>query len=186
MTDPQGFTPLHKSVTVPWTPAAAFRRFTDEISRWWPYRTHSVGTRDVDRIVFEGRVGGEIYELHKGGAKHVWGKVKEWQPPHRVAFTWHPGQDPTTFQDIEVTFTAVDGGTRLNLVHTGWERMGKLAKTARRGYPIGWTYVLRIYAGRAKSPLVIGIAALTWVIGTVQVLLKKARPDVARPRDSRA
>lgn len=180
MAPTQSFTPLHKTITVPWTPQAAFRRFTEEIGTWWPYRTHSVGGKEVDRIGFDGRVGGEIYEVHRGGARHVWGTVKEWQPPVRVVFTWHPGQDPSTHQDIEVRFSVVPGGTRLDLVHTGWERLGKLAKVARRGYPIGWEYVLRIYADRRKSPIVLGIAALTWVIGMVQVMLKRAGPEDKR------
>ena len=31
-------------------------------------------------------------------------RVTAWDPPRRVAFTWHPGQSPETSQDVEVTF----------------------------------------------------------------------------------
>jgi hypothetical protein len=53
--------PLRKSITVGWSPEAAFRRFTAEIASWWPLRSHSVGeeTRHCvtppRRSIFEAR-----------------------------------------------------------------------------------------------------------------------------------
>jgi len=145
------FSPLHKTVVVPWSVERAFTRFTAELGSWWPLKTHSVGGPRTVRCVFEGRVGGEIYEELKDGTRCVWGTVMVWEPPGRTVFTWHPDRTPETAQNVEVRFTAEGNGTRLDLVHTGWERLGAEAKKARRAYPLGWTYVLNWWAGRERS-----------------------------------
>jgi uncharacterized protein YndB with AHSA1/START domain len=143
------YPPLIKTITVPAQPEAAFRRFTTEIGSWWPTQTHSVGQQDTIGVVFEPHVGGRIYEQLKSGAESDWGMVQEWEPPRRAVFSWHPGQKPETAQTIEVVFESVAEGTRLTLTHTGWERLPlDEVKRARRGYPIGWEYVLRVYAGK--------------------------------------
>ena len=105
--------PLRRSITVPWPADAAFRRFTAEIHSWWPMKSHSVGGAKTERVVLEGKVGGRIYEVDQGGAEHTWGTVNAWEPPARVAFTWHPGMPPETSQQIEVRFLAVPHGTKV-------------------------------------------------------------------------
>lgn len=134
--------PLRKSVTVRWSPEAAFRRFTDEIATWWPRRTHSVGGEAAENVIFEPRVGGRIYEVMRGGRTAVWGTVLEFEPPRRVAFSWHPGREPETAQTVEVTFAAAGDGTLVELVHTGWEKLGEEALEMRERYDGGWTFVL--------------------------------------------
>jgi hypothetical protein len=42
-------------------------------------------------------------------------------------------------------------GTRLELIHSGWERLGEQAKKPRRSYPLEWTCVLNCWAGRRRS-----------------------------------
>jgi uncharacterized protein YndB with AHSA1/START domain len=153
---------------VPWSSEEAFRRFTDGIASWWPLRTHSVGGGKAETVVFEGRVGGRIYERIRGGEESTWGTVTAWDPPRRVAFTWHPGRPTESAQDIEVRFLTEEKATRLELTHTGWERFGAMASRARRGYSLGWAYVLRVWAGRRSSPLVWGMDALLWVLGPLQ------------------
>ena len=103
---PKPIPPLHRSITVPWSQEASFRRFTAEIATWWPLRTHSCSEDRAETVVLEGRVGGRLVEKVRGGEEHTWGTVTAWDPPRRVAFTWHPGQSPETSQDVEVTFTA--------------------------------------------------------------------------------
>jgi uncharacterized protein YndB with AHSA1/START domain len=157
-------TPLKKAITVPVSQAQAFRRFTSEISSWWPLKSHSVGQAMAERVVFEERRGGRIYEVIRGGKESVWGTVTAWNPHSRVAFTWHPDDTPDHSTEIELTFHPEGDQTRVELVHTGWERLGAQARKARRGYPIGWAYVLRLYAGRKHSPLVMILNAITWVL----------------------
>jgi hypothetical protein len=69
---------------------------------------------------------------------------------------------------VDVSFEPVAGGTRLVLVHTNWEALGPLAKVARRGYPIGWAYVLRLWADRRHSPVVLGLELVQAVLRPLQ------------------
>jgi uncharacterized protein YndB with AHSA1/START domain len=163
---------LRKTIVVPWDPSRAFARFTAETGSWWPLRTHSVGEDRALNVAFEGRVGGRIVETIRDGGESVWGTITVWDPPHRVAFTWHPGDSPARATQVDVSFEPVPGGTRLVLVHSNWEALGALAKVARRGYPIGWAYVLRLWADRRSSPLV-------WGLEVVQRLLAPLRRRAA-------
>ncbi|HWA56453.1 MAG TPA: SRPBCC domain-containing protein [Gemmatimonadales bacterium] len=149
MTTPgQPLPPIHKTITVPWSQDRAFQRFTAELGSWWPAHAYSVGQARVRRCALEGRVGGEIYEEWQDGSRHVWGTVQVWDPPSRVAFSWHPGREASTAQSIDVRFSPAGAGTRLDLVHSGWEHYGADAAKAHRGYPLGWTHVLNCWAGR--------------------------------------
>ena len=178
------YPPLRRSVTVSAPPEKAFRRFTAEMGSWWPLASHSVGQRDTETVAMEGRVGGRIVERIRGGRECVWGTITAWEPPHRVAFTWHPGDDPARAQDIEVRFTPLSKGkaegaatkTRVDLEHRGFERLGALAKRAYRGYPLGWTYVLGTYAGR-RGPLMAFITVMTATMMAVMRLKAKLRGE---------
>lgn len=137
--------PVRKDVTVPATPEAAFRRFTEEVGSWWPLETHACKPGEAVDAHVEGRVGGRFYEVTRSGEEHIWGTILEWEPPRRLVYTWHPARDPAVAQKIEATFEAVDGGTRLTLVQTGWELMGDEAMELRDGYDSGWEIVLGRY-----------------------------------------
>ena len=52
----------------------------------------SVGEADAVGVEIQGRVGGQIVETLADGRTSVWGTVTTWDPPHHVAFTWHPGR----------------------------------------------------------------------------------------------
>ena len=169
---PGPFSPIRKSVTVAAPAEKAFRRFTAEMSSWWPLASHSVGQRDSESVTMEGREGGRIVERIRGGRECVWGTVTAWEPPRRVAFTWHPGDDPARAQDVEVRFTPEGSATRVELEHRGFERLGALAKRAHRGYPLGWAYVLGLYAGR-KGPFMVFVTIMTATM--MGVMRAKAR-----------
>lgn len=134
--------PLSKSTEVELSPDAAFRRFTDEIAAWWPLKTHSVGEDKAETVVFEGRSGGRIYERTHDGGIHVWGTVIAYEPPDRVVFTWHPGREPDTAQEVEVRFQPAERGTRVELEHRRWELFGDEAESMRSRYDSGWEFVL--------------------------------------------
>jgi uncharacterized protein YndB with AHSA1/START domain len=156
--------PIRRAIAVPWDPAAAFHRFTAEFARWWPSATHSIGGRRVKRIVFECHPGGLIVEELKDGRRFQWGRITAFEPPRRVAFTWHPSRDAREAQDVEVTFAAEGGGTRVELVSTGWERLGAGARRARKGYGIGWGSVLQVFAG--KKDVAFGLFAVLSTVVT--------------------
>jgi uncharacterized protein YndB with AHSA1/START domain len=143
---PVRYEPLIRTVTVAAAPEAAFRRFTAEMNAWWPLASHSVGQSRAERVEMRPGVGGLIVETIAGGEESIWGTITQWDPPTRVAFTWHPGDEPARAQDVEVRFEPAGAGTLVTLTHTGFERLGEQAKVARRVYPLGWTYVLGRYA----------------------------------------
>lgn len=140
--------PIDRSVDVSWSPEEAFDRFTARFAQWWPKATHSIGGPNVKDIFFETRVGGRIYEQHIDGRRFQWGVVTEFDPPHRVRFSWHPSRDESTAQDVVVTFEPRACGTHVRLVSSGWERWGKGAAKARKGYDMGWSYILNDWGGK--------------------------------------
>ncbi len=137
--------PVRAAVTVAAAPERAWEVFTGDFARWWPTASHSIaaGEEQVpDQLVFEPREGGEIYEVF-GGLKRPWARIHTWQPPRTLGFTWvvNPENPPT---EMVVTFTPVEAGTRVDLVHSGWEAYGANRDALRSGYggEGGWPRVL--------------------------------------------
>jgi uncharacterized protein YndB with AHSA1/START domain len=151
----QPIPPVRRSVLVSWDPAAAYRRFTADFATWWPSSTHSIGGKKVQRIIFDCRVGGQIVEELVDGRRYLWGTVTLVEPPHRVGFTWHPSREKDSAQDVVVSFQAEGTGTRVELVSTGWERLGARGRREQKGYSIGWGSILDIYAGRSSAVIVL-------------------------------
>jgi uncharacterized protein YndB with AHSA1/START domain len=131
-------------VTVPLAcpPERAFAYFTRDIAKWWPLAKYSVcGDRAAD-VTFEPRSGGRLFETDGEGNVHVWGQVSEWDPPGRLRFSWHPGQDEATAQWVEVTFAPRSNGTMVTLTHGGWDALGDRAVKTRASYAGGWPTVI--------------------------------------------
>jgi uncharacterized protein YndB with AHSA1/START domain len=143
--------PIIKEIRVPLSVDRAFALFTEGIGRWWPLASHSLAGSDAIDCRFEQRVGGRLLELARDGTEHEWGTVTAWDPPRRLALTWHPGRAPATAQHVEVTFSPVADGTRVRLVHSGWERLAGTAAGERDGYVPGWDFVLGRYVELAGA-----------------------------------
>lgn len=171
--------PIKRSVSVSWDQETAFKRFTAGFADWWPSKTHSIGGEKLERIVFEQQAGGRIYEEHNDGRRFQWGQVVLWEPPMRVKFTWHPSRDPSTAQDVEIQFVREGNGTRLELTSSGWERWGKGAKRAHRGYDVGWGYVLNVWAGRRTFKMSV-LDAVAGVLTLVMKLRGGREKEIAR------
>jgi uncharacterized protein YndB with AHSA1/START domain len=137
--------PLEKSSFVPCGPARAFQAFTAEIGQWWPLSTHSVAQDKARGVTIEPQVGGRVFETDTTGRQSDWGTVLEWSPPHGFAMTWHPGRAASSGQRVELTFAVEGSGTRVTLLHRGWESLGADAQAARESYDRGWASV---FAGR--------------------------------------
>ena len=62
-------------------------------------------------------------------------------------------------------------GTRVELIATKWDNWGPGAPRARRGYNLGWQYVLNLWAGQRTSRMLVadaimGVAkAISWLRG---------------------
>jgi uncharacterized protein YndB with AHSA1/START domain len=137
--------PVRKQIDISCTPEHAFATFTDGINDWWPLAVHSIGGTDATRAVIEARSGGRIYEVSSAGDESLWGTVLECDPPNRLVFSWHPGTDPSTPTEVEIRFEATDAGTRVELEHRNWDRLGARAASTRESYDSGWVGVLAAY-----------------------------------------
>jgi uncharacterized protein YndB with AHSA1/START domain len=139
--------PVRRDVTVAASLDETFRLFTDDMAAWWPLETHSMAAdRDdgttVSQLVFEPRQGGRLYEIADDGTEGTWGRVVVWEPPHRLVLAWKPNLRDEPETEVEVTFAAVQTGTRVALEHRGWELLGERAESAAAGYRSGWSFIL--------------------------------------------
>ena len=141
---------VEKSVTVSVPVRRAFEVFTAEIGTWWPLRTHAVDTERSETVVMEGRVGGRLFERTPTGEEHVWGTLVAWEPPNRIVYSWHPGRGEETAQEVEITFSPEGEGTRVDIRHYGWEKLGDRLEDTIASYQEGWDKVIASYAQAAE------------------------------------
>jgi len=134
--------PVVKSMLIRLPVDAAFRLFTAEVSRWWPLASHSVFGDEAVSCHLEGFVGGRFYEVHTDQRQSEWGRVKVWEPPERVVFSFYPGRQAADSTEVEVTFRAEASGTRLTLTHRGWDQVTPKFQKERDNYDHGWEFVL--------------------------------------------
>ncbi len=141
----QATEPIRLDTLVDVSPQRAWEVFTAEITAWWPLETHSVLVgegRRAEQVVLEARVGGELYE-QAGDERAHWGTILVWEPPHRLTVEWrvNPSSPPTQWT---ASFIPEGAGTRVEIVHTGWEAFGELAMEQRSDYGGrgGWPTVL--------------------------------------------
>jgi uncharacterized protein YndB with AHSA1/START domain len=146
--------PVVKAVSVRATPARAFAFFVDDLAHWWPLAQFHTGANPADCAI-EPRIGGRVFERAADGKETSWGAVVAYEPPHRIAFSWLiGGLSAEEAQLIDVRFTPEASGTRVELRHSGWERLSDAAAAARlrERYDRGWaTIVERCYADYANT-----------------------------------
>lgn len=150
--------PVHKSVFVKGSPEHAFDVFTAKMDRWWP-KTHGLGTSPVQHSVIEPFVGGRWYTQFEDGSEVVVGHVQVWEPGARLVVTWEVSaawkSDPRVAfaSEVEVRFAAdAAGGTRVELEHRNFERMGAAeGETMRNGVDNGWPGLLQLFAAAAST-----------------------------------
>ncbi|WP_434447847.1 SRPBCC family protein [Lentzea sp. E54] len=120
-------TEVRRSVLVNAGADHAFKVFTEKFVTWWPPANH-IGEADLEDVVVEPREGGRWYEIGTDGAECDWGSVTAWEPPSRLLLAWHLDgdwaydPDPARASEVEITFTPEGSGTRVELVHRGFER----------------------------------------------------------------
>jgi uncharacterized protein YndB with AHSA1/START domain len=134
---------IRKTVLVDFAPAEAFELFTARSASWWPVGTHSYGGEAVKDVVLEPAVRGRLYEVTDAGEQD-WGRVLEWEPPHRFLLDWQIGDAAGT--EVEVRFSPEGPGTRVELEHRGFS-----AVDPRERYTSGWDVVLAPFVEAACS-----------------------------------
>ena len=147
MTETMTIAPVQKTVHVACSPERAFEVFTRQIGSWWPLGEYALHPGEVREVVWEQREGGEVYEISTGSEKSHWATVTAWSPPAGFTIAWHVNPDAET--EVEVRFTPDGDGTRVDLEHRCWERLGAAAAESRESYNGGWNEVLGRYAAQA-------------------------------------
>jgi uncharacterized protein YndB with AHSA1/START domain len=139
---------VRRTVTVDCTVEEAFRVFTAGATSWWPVDTHSIHGAAVQEVVFEGREGGEVYELTADGERGHWARVLTWEPPSRLVLAWNILEREAVPTEVDIRFVAEGESTRVELEHRGWEALAEEAKAKRENYDRGWGNVLAVYRER--------------------------------------
>jgi uncharacterized protein YndB with AHSA1/START domain len=148
-------TVVRKNVTVEVPAETAFRVFTEGIDRWW-IRAHHLGQAELRQVVLEPWSAGRWYEIDVDGTECQWGRVLEWDPPHRLVLAWQIDAtwhfDPDLVTEVEVRFVARGPDrTSVELEHRNLERFGDAHDTMRTGFdaPGGWQGLLDAFAATA-------------------------------------
>lgn len=134
--------PLRLSYEIDCPADHAFDVWTNQLSTWWP-KGHSASGDPGTLVVLEPRVGGRIFERTPDGREIDWGEVTRWSPPARLAYTWHIGRTRDDATDVDLTFVDLgDGRTRLEIVHSGWDRLGPEGQPWRDANTKGWNSLI--------------------------------------------
>jgi uncharacterized protein YndB with AHSA1/START domain len=143
--------PLRMSFVVACAPDHAFATWTRKASSWWPVE-HTVSHEAGSEIVFEPGVGGRIFERTPSGREIEWGEIVEWDPPRRLRYLWHIAADPANATDVEIVFRELpNSATRVEVEHSGWERLGEIGQAWRDANHAGWDGVLPSYVGSCRA-----------------------------------
>jgi len=143
--------PLRLSYEIACAPEHAFEVWTTRVSTWWP-KGHSVSGNPETCVVLEPRPGGRIFERTPDGTEIDWGEITLWNPPRRLGYLWYIKRDRNDATDVELTFVDLgDGTTRLEIVHTGWERLGAEGPAWRDANTSGWSALLPHFVAAAEG-----------------------------------
>lgn len=135
---------VRKSLVVPLRPDAAFDLFARRLPDWWPGDRHSRSARQGKKprtVTVTPGAGGSIVETLPDGSQATWATIVAWLPGQRLTMKWYPDRPEDGASNIQVTFTPVDDGTRVDLTH----RFGDPVAMA------GWTTGLQRFRERAAD-----------------------------------
>lgn len=118
------------------TPERAFEAFTAEIGQWWrPNRLFQTTPRDPGVLAFEPGEGGRLTETLKNGKVFEIGRIRVWEPPERLVFSYRQANFPLDLQtEVEVRFEGLGEETRVSVEHRGFDRVSA-ESVARHGFP---------------------------------------------------
>jgi uncharacterized protein YndB with AHSA1/START domain len=138
---------ISKTVVLRCSPERAFTLFTEHAGQWWPAdRRHTDDAASVIRIEASGR----FFERAADGTEVALGVVRLFEPGRRLVLDWYPGTGAANATYVEVHFEAVEGGTRLTVMHGAGAAGAELFARNAPGYDRSWDSVL---AALARSEL---------------------------------
>jgi uncharacterized protein YndB with AHSA1/START domain len=144
--------PLRLRYAIACSPEHAFAVWTTRTAAWWPTGHSASGDPDT-LVVLEPRLGGRIFERTPDGTEIDWGEITVWNPPRQLSYIWHINRDRSDATDVDLTFAdAGDGTTTLEIVHSGWERLGTEGQTWREANTNGWGALIPNFLAAAEAP----------------------------------
>jgi uncharacterized protein YndB with AHSA1/START domain len=154
MTHSATTTTVRRQILVNAPISEAFKVFTERFGDFKP-REHNLLQAAIAETVFEPRVGGNIYDRAVDGSECRWARIRAFEPPNRVVFTWDisPRWQIETNSDltseVEVRFfVETPERTRVELEHRNLDRHGYGWESVRDGVDneAGWPLYLQRYA----------------------------------------
>jgi hypothetical protein len=149
-------TSVRSSIVVEAPIERAFSVFTEGMGSWWP-REHHILEAEVAEMVFEPRVGGQVYDRGVDGSECRWARVLTYEPPTLFVISWDISpqwqieSDPARTSDVEVRFVAeAPDRTRVEVEHRGLERHGEGWEPMRDAVGRGWDTGLQRFAEAAR------------------------------------
>jgi len=116
-------------------PERAWEAFTGEIGAWWRPNILFQTTPRPGRLCFEPGPDGRLIEMRDGGKVFEIGKIRAWEPPHRLVFSWRQASFPLDLHtEVEVLFEAVGAETRVSVEHRGFDQV-PADSAARHRFP---------------------------------------------------
>ena len=149
-------TPIRKSVEVPLSAEKAFDLFTTRMDTWWPLEQKGVaigrGLPPSKEIRVEPREGGTVTEMMEGDEEALWGTILTWEPGARFRMTWCPGRSADMPTEVDVTFTELGNGCRVELTHSGFDAYENGGEV-KAMYNDGWAHLVQsLFAKAALVP----------------------------------
>jgi uncharacterized protein YndB with AHSA1/START domain len=146
--------PIRKRLRVKAPQAKAFETFLGGMGLWWP-KDHSLLKSPQRDVVIEPRAGGRWYEIGEDGTENMWGRVLEWDAPHRAVLAWQlTGEwtyDPDFETEVEIVFTPDGDGTIVDFEHRGLEAYREARDGHVMGMDEGWGAILKRYEEEAEK-----------------------------------
>lgn len=138
---------------VPLPPQRAFEVFVEQMDVWWPrrgvfpYSFAPASTRPL-HIRFEAQNGGRYYETFADGSEYTIGRIINWAPPARLAYTW---RDPAWNGEtrIQLAFDPCGPGARVVYQQDGFAAAGVPELAAY--YQIGCGQTLAAYIAHCRA-----------------------------------
>jgi hypothetical protein len=143
--------PIRMSFDVDCPVEHAFNVWTAKTSSWWPV-AHTMSAEPGLEVVFEGRVGGRIFERTTAGVEMEWGHITVWEPPRRLGYLWRIATEESNATEVEIHFVDCgDATTRVDIEHRGWEMLGDFGQPWRETNLGGWEGVMPEYLAACVS-----------------------------------
>jgi uncharacterized protein YndB with AHSA1/START domain len=141
---------IRKAVFLECDPTSAFALFTERASEWWPPgRRHTGDSQSEIHLLPSGR----FWERASDGREVELGRVRVWEPPHRLVLDFYPGTDPQHPTEVTVAFVAEGDGTRVTIDHGATPASQDLWKQRVARFEQSWELMLAALAAAARPSL---------------------------------